>query len=313
MKLDVVIPTFNRARLMPRALDSLLAAPAPSELEVSIVVVDNNSTDDTRKVVAAYAARSARPIHYVLEKQQGSSAARNAGIRASNGDLVGMIDDDEEIDSEWFNRIYSAFQDPTLDFIGGACLPRWESSPPPWLPRDYPAIVGWIESSPTVREYGQDFAAMLMGGNAVIRRSVFEKVGLFATHLGRSDSGVGCGEDEDLFLRLMAARARGLYLPDLIIYHFVPQERATKAYHRRWCFWWGVSMAARDRVQSQPVPYFLGAPRWMFANALAGLSKRAKCCLRLKRDPAECFSSELPAMDLLGYLYGKHFSRNRKG
>lgn len=311
-KLDVVVPTFNRSKLLSRSLHSLMTAPVPPEMSVSIVVVDNNSTDDTREVVEHYARQSDRPLQYVLEKTQGSSSARNAGIRASTGDIVGMIDDDEEIDKNWFSRIHSAFQDPTLDFIGGPYLPRWECPPPEWLPRDYPAIVGWIESSPTAREYGSGFPAMLMGGNAVIRRTMLERVGLFATHLGRSATGLATGEDEDMYWRLMAANARGLYLPDLIIYHFIPKQRLTKRYHRRWCFWWGASMAARDRVTPQQIPYLLGVPRWMFASALSGIACRTRCLFQLRSDPASCFSSELPVMDLLGYLYGRHIQNRKK-
>ena len=54
MKLDVVVPTFNRSRLLQATIASLLRAPVPAGLEVSLLIVDNNSTDDTAAVVAGF-------------------------------------------------------------------------------------------------------------------------------------------------------------------------------------------------------------------------------------------------------------------
>ena len=98
MKLDVVVPTFNRASGLKQTLDSLLAAGIPGGMQVLITVVDNNSRDDTRAVVEDYALRFPGRVSYIFEKNQGRSFALNAGIAATSNELVGMIDDDEEID-----------------------------------------------------------------------------------------------------------------------------------------------------------------------------------------------------------------------
>src|SRR6266542_1775781 len=76
-----------------------------------------------------------------------------------------------------------------------------------------------------------------MGGNAVFTREVLQRVGPYSTSLGRSGTRLLSCEDEDMYQRLRAAGARGLYLPQLIVYHFIPRERLTKSYHRSWCFW----------------------------------------------------------------------------
>ena len=64
MRLDVIIPTYNRASLLPSALNSLLAAKVPPGLEVSITVVDNNSTDNTRTVVESFQQKFGDKIRY---------------------------------------------------------------------------------------------------------------------------------------------------------------------------------------------------------------------------------------------------------
>src|SRR5689334_13408678 len=109
LRMDVVIPTYNRHILLRKTLNSLLAAHIPNGLSIRIIVVDNNSTDETRHVVEEYLNDHSSIFKYVFEMKQGRSAALNAGITSSSGDLVGMIDDDEEVDVHWFERGYAAF------------------------------------------------------------------------------------------------------------------------------------------------------------------------------------------------------------
>src|SRR5579875_3725175 len=89
MTLDVVVPTYNRSELLRKTILSLLTATVPEGLEVSIVVVDNRSSDRTAEVVKELQSGAGLPLIYVLEHAQGSSAARNAGIAASKGQLIG--------------------------------------------------------------------------------------------------------------------------------------------------------------------------------------------------------------------------------
>src|SRR4051812_13889379 len=117
MRLDVVIPTYNRAEMLARTLASLLAADAPEGLDVRVTVVDNNSKDATRQTAEGWGEKFGGRLSYVFETKQGRSHALNAGIAAATGDLVGMIDDDEEVDARWLVRIGEAFRDPTVDFV----------------------------------------------------------------------------------------------------------------------------------------------------------------------------------------------------
>src|SRR5689334_20893095 len=133
MRLDVVIPTHNRAALLSRALESLLAAERPARLDFGVTVVDNRSTDGTRGVVDAFRPRFAGRLHYCYESKPGRSHALNTGIVATRGDLIGMIDDDEEVERSWLSTIAEAFDEPGTDFIGGPYVPRWGGSRPDWL------------------------------------------------------------------------------------------------------------------------------------------------------------------------------------
>ena len=303
--LDVVIPTFNRAPLLRRTLDSLLAADPPAAMSFAVTVCDNRSTDDTRAVVAEYQPRFAGRLHYVYETVPGRSAALNAGIAATTADLVAMIDDDEEVDRTWLRCIDSAFEDPATDFIGGPYVPRWTVQPPQWLPPGYGSVIGRVDSGSEVRQYGPGFDGMLMGGNAVIRRALLTRVGPYRTDLGRSPTRLLSCEDDDMFQRLLAAGARGFYRPDLIIHHYVAPERVSKSYFRRWCYWRGVSLGILDRKQPQRVAYVFGIPRYMCGRALRALASSATA-LRLL--PAQRFEHELALWDLFGFVHGRHFA-----
>lgn len=307
MRLDVIIPTYNRASLLPSALNSLMAARIPPGLEVSVTVVDNNSTDDTRNVVESFQKRFGDRIKYCFEKQQGRSAALNAGIKATSGDLIGVIDDDEEVDENWYTVAFAALRKGDLDFIGGPYVPRWSTSPPEWLPATYGAVIGVVDGGDKEVPFDENYPGILMGGNAVFTRAVLERVGPYSTWLGRTDKGLLSGEDEELYGRLLASGAKGRYLPQLVIYHHVPSDRLTKKYYRSWCFWRGVSLGLLEKTRKQDVAYLFGVPRWQYRTAARGLVAGVAGLFAQSR--REVFTSELALWDFLGLFYGRHFHR----
>src|SRR5439155_13335200 len=158
------------------------------------------------------------------------------------------------------------------------------------------------------QQYGPGFEGMLMGGNAIIRRSVLERVGSYSSDLGRTSDGrlLSC-EDRDMFNRLLMIGAKGFYRPDLLILHYVPPERLTKRYFRRWSFWHGVSLGVLDRRRPAAVPYLLGVPRYMIGIAVRGTIDAARHVFEL---PARTFQNELAWWDLIGFFFGKHLNRS---
>jgi glucosyl-dolichyl phosphate glucuronosyltransferase len=304
VKLDVVVPTYNRSALLQRAISSLLNAPVPAGLDVTIFIVDNNSKDDTEEVVRGVQS-PALPLVYIKEVGQGNSYARNAGVHAGNGDLVGFIDDDEEIHKDWYNVVAREFADSATQFIGGPYLANWAAPAPPWLPLGYHAVIGVVDPKPR-SPFDADFQGNLMGGNAVIRRSVFHRVGLYSTKLGRSGKGLLSDEDTEFYRRMRKADIQGMYVPDLIIYHHIPAERLTRNYHRRWCYWRGVSQGYSDREQKEPVVYTLGVPRHRIGRAVKGLISLPRHLLS-KNGASQALADELASWDLLGFIHGRYF------
>lgn len=305
MRLDVVIPTYNRQVSLSRTLASIERAHIPDSLTVGVTVVDNNSVDETQAVVNRWKERLPQ-LTLIFEKRQGRSFALNAGIDATSGDLIGFIDDDEEVDEFWFTTVHQAFTSGNVDFIGGPYIPKWEVEPPEWLPKEYCGVIGNISAGDSIIPYDESYPGILMGGNAVLTRAILVKVGHYLTSVSRKGKKLMAGEDEDMYQRLLRAKAKGFYRPDLKIFHHVPAERLTKHYYRRWCFWRGVSCGVLDRRQPAKVNYLLGVPRYLYGNAARGLFRNGSRLFR-RDDVSRRFSDELATWDLIGFMYGKFF------
>src|SRR5262249_25518966 len=131
MRIDVIIATYNRAALLERAVRSILAARRLPEFDFAITVVDNNSTDSTREVIAGLSQESNGRARYLFEPRQGKSYAVNAAIAATDGDVIAFADDDQVMDGEWLCAIYQAFADG-FDYVTGRVLGEWETEPIAW-------------------------------------------------------------------------------------------------------------------------------------------------------------------------------------
>ena len=94
MDISVVICTYNRSRHLKNILNSLAEQEVPDDLVWEIVVIDNNSKDDTKDVVDEFTLKTPIPVKYFTEEKQGLSHARNRGIVESEGKYVAFTDDD---------------------------------------------------------------------------------------------------------------------------------------------------------------------------------------------------------------------------
>jgi glycosyltransferase involved in cell wall biosynthesis len=302
MDLDLILPTFNRARLLKDCLDSILRATRPAGLRITVVVVDNNSKDDTKSLVKAFIDQSALPIRYIFVERAGKSAALNEAIAQTDAELVGLIDDDEQLDPEWFEVAYREFLgSPELDYVGGPYYPNWEQAQPKWFPSRYGGIVG-IVPRPERIAFSPEFNGMLMGGNAIIRRSVLQKVLPYPEHLGKIGKKIRSGEDEVIYHRLLEIGAKGTVVPDLIIHHWIPADRLTKSYCRRWAVGRGISEGSQLRERGFSEPGLLGIQRYKFGIALQGMKE-----MLFARSQQERFAAQLSVLDCFATLYGRYF------
>ena len=225
------------------------------------VVVDNNSSDDTQKLFAAFAA--AHPgfnLRIVRETAQGLSHARNRGIAESVGEYIAIIDDDEEV-NDGFARAYVDFFDSHPDAAagGGKITPLYEFEPPKWLsPIAERPIAGTLDMGSDIVPFRSE--RYPGGGNMALRRSAIEEYGAFNPELGRTGKKLLAGEEKDLFSRLRAGGGKIYYVPGAQILHIIPSSRLTREYFARATRMIGVS----ERIRT------LGMSRWAYVGRLVG-------------------------------------------
>ena len=212
---SVLICTYNRARLLEQTLAALSAAASPPDCEVDVVVIDNNSTDETRSVIARAAQHSRWPIRSALERSQGKSFALNRGLTLARGDVLALTDDDVLPADDWLVRMVDRFRTPDIVFVFGKVLPRWEVPPPPELlttvARDIWGPLALVDYGDDVVRYdAESFGVrrLPIGANLAIRRDAIERVGGWRTDLGKVDNSLIAGEDHELCVRLYRS---GLY------------------------------------------------------------------------------------------------------
>lgn len=305
MRLDLLIPTLRRPELLRATIGSIAASERPRNLKVSVTVVNNDRDPELPGLWPALAAVP-YPVCILHEPRLGKSAALNTGIAASTAEYVGLIDDDEQLSPDWFLVAEGALERGRFDFFGGRSVLLEVSRKPVWIPSGYPAVLGVADGGSHEATYGSGFPGMLMGGNAVISRSVLARVGPYSTDLGpRADCRLFSCEDEDMYWRLIDAGAHGRYLPQLVVYHHLHPERLRKSYYRAWCFWNGASKGVLSRRRPVPVAKVAGVPRYLYAEAARGFAAWLRGTLS-GGPPDLRMEGELPVWHLAGRLYGRH-------
>src|SRR5947199_4397378 len=215
MDVSVVISTYIRCGLLEWALRALLSQTS-ADVTYEILVVDNNSTDQTRPIVQELATQNQEKLKYLFEPKQGLSYGRNTGIAAAKAPIIAFTDDDVRVAADWVWRIKIGFEtNPDIDFLGGRVVPRWPAEPPPWLIKANWSPLALLDygDHPFYVDSGKQLC--LIGANFAFRRRAFEKVGLFKTDFQRIKDGIGSLEDHEILLRLWQVGSRGLYFPEV--------------------------------------------------------------------------------------------------
>jgi glycosyltransferase involved in cell wall biosynthesis len=229
MRITVVLCTYNRVRSLATALESIATQTVPQSVGWEILVVDNNSSDETRQVVEDFQRRYPERIRYLFEPQQGLSYARNAGVREAQGDILAFIDDDETADDGWLQNLTVNLLSGEWAGAGGRVLPQWNGSRPRWLSSKSSFALGPLAVFDPGLEGGQ-LTEPPFGANMAFRKEVFERYGRFRTDLGRSGKGMLSGEDTEFGRRLLAAGERMRYEPSALTYHPVDEIRVCRKY-----------------------------------------------------------------------------------
>lgn len=115
MRISLVVPVYNEAESIAACLDRVVEQQRPFD---EVIVVDNNSTDDTVDIVRGYADRL--PIRLVEESRQGAGPARERGFDEASGEVIGRIDADTRLEPDWCRNVEAFLRThPQATLVGG--------------------------------------------------------------------------------------------------------------------------------------------------------------------------------------------------
>jgi glucosyl-dolichyl phosphate glucuronosyltransferase len=237
MKITAILCTYNRSERLAGALDSLAASIVPENIEWEVLVVDNNSTDQTRKVVEGFSNGFPAHFRYLFEPRQGKSYALNSGIREARGEILAFVDDDVKVEPEWLHNLTSVLHEGEWTGSGGRILPPSGFSPPRWLALNGPRNLGMVLCAQfDLGNLPAELKDAPYGTNMAFRKETFDRYGGFRTDLGPGPDNEIRNEDTEFGRRVMAAGERLRYVPSAIVYHEVHASRIRKQFFLRWWF-----------------------------------------------------------------------------
>jgi glycosyltransferase involved in cell wall biosynthesis len=224
---SVIIPTYNRAKMLPVTLNSFVAQDYPGD-RYEIIVVNNNSTDDTQRVLEDYSAKHRR-VTAIIESRQGVHYARNTAAKGARGEILYFTDDDMIADRQLLSELVKVFDlDPRIGSATGKIIGKFDVPPPEWVRRylinQYLSLTELTRPEEVIISPND----LVYSCHQAIRSNAFFLCGGFnpentaGTWIGDGETGLG--------IKLKAAGYMFAYTPKSVIYHMIPESRTTLAY-----------------------------------------------------------------------------------
>jgi len=205
--------------MLDRLIRSLANQETAALFEISLVVVDNDTTGPARELAKRLSDELSLDITYGIEPEHTIPAVRNHALRLARGNYIGIIDDDEFAPSNWLLTLYRAIRTFDVDGALGPALPFFEQRPPNWLLKarlcDPP-----LHRTGTLLQWMYCFT-----NNNLVKRTVFDEHDLRFDE--RFKTG---GSDQDFFRRAIALGYRFVAVQEAPVYEIVGPTRWTRTY-----------------------------------------------------------------------------------
>ncbi len=237
MKIDIVICTYNNAKLLDRTLEAISHQKVSSEISWKVLVVNNNCMDETPEIVKKYAQNFPVSLEVILENRQGLHHARICGIRNTQGDWLAFVDDDCLIAEDFVMQIKQFIvEHPKCGLFGAKILLDWEVEPPIYALNRKWAFAGKNHGDlPQKRNW-------IAGTGMILQRKAIEESGWLEKQFlqDRTGKSLISGGDMEMGMRI-AKVSEAWYNPACVIRHQIPARRLTREYVRKITFGLGAS------------------------------------------------------------------------
>lgn len=223
MDLSVVICTYNGEARIGKVLDRVRSQLHTHSIAWEVLVIDNNSRDDTKRVISTYPE-----VRYFFEVEQGTAFARSKGVREAKGQWIAFLDDDTLPDENWITQAHQFAQaHPEIGAFGGQIHAEYEVEPPAEVRKVAPYLA-IVERGSKPHQYDR---VLPPGAGLVVQRQAWlsavpEKLVL----VGRTTAAMLASDDIEAILHIQNSGREIWYNPEMHLYHQIPPWRTERSY-----------------------------------------------------------------------------------
>lgn len=294
--ISVIICTHNRSEILKKCLERIYQQTVFTN-SYEVIVVDNNSQDNTKDVVAIYKDKN---IKYLFEKRQGLSYARNTGAQHATNQWITYLDDDGLAHPNFIAEALNTIANYDFDCFGGVYYPWFKFKRPRWMREDYGTK---IHLATKITEI---FSPLLDGGIFAIKREVLFKVGGFPQNLGMSGRKIAYGEETLLQQKLIDANFKLGFNPYWSMDHLVGKHKLNLYWHLKAEYAKGRDMMA---VTNKPIKNwsYIDIIKFISYQTLSGLKRNSK---KLSQENYYIENLILDVLKPIYFRFGQQSKRN---
>lgn len=223
--ISIVLCTYNNAASLDITLAQLAGTIRNQQSVVEVIVVNNNSPDNTAFITQKYTDEHPT-FHYFFEPKQGLSHARNTGLAKAQGEYILFTDDDAEIPPCWIDEYIHTINTFSPDCLYSKISIIWDKSKPWWFIPEYtPYFVG-LNYGDTILNIA-DIHHEFYGKNFCVRKSVLIDLGGFDPNLGRQGTKLAAGEETLLYRKMIWQEKKVIYFPSAGVGHRLKDREYT--------------------------------------------------------------------------------------
>ena len=257
--ISIVTPTFNRSDELDHLIKSIDQQTIDKDY-FEMIISDDGSTDDTKEKAKRLIEQVGFKLKYICQKNNGPGAARNNGVKNSNGELIVFIDSDCEADKNWLKIIYDYYKRKKFDAFGG----------PDHSKEDFLPIQRAIDFSMTsflttggMRGHNKKMLSKFYprSHNMGVKKTLFEDIGGFGS--------LRHGQDIELSNRIHNSGAKVMLLDNAIVFH---RRRTTLKKFFRQVFNWGVARINLGKIDSNMLEIIHFVPSFLTSLSLVSIA-----------------------------------------
>jgi len=229
--ISLIICTYNNVFLLEKVLEALSKQIIYNDLKWSVLVVDNNCTDDTPKIVKKFIQSASIPdLSIVNEEKQGLSYARLCGIQNTSSDWIAFVDDDCLLQEDWVEKaVIFAESHPKCGAFGGKVILNWEVSPSEVLKKYEGSFAAQNlgEESKQINNKGFIVGTGLVINRTAILQSSWLNKQFLTDRVGKD---LTSGGDGEIIIRIRQTGYEIWYNPECVLKHYIPSKRISESY-----------------------------------------------------------------------------------